>query len=82
VRAEHAGVSPEVRVVQLRQPEQTGDSEAGGRDWRHRWVVRMHKVRQWYPSEGRHKVIYRGPYIKGPADKPLLGGETVRGLTR
>lgn len=44
-------------------------------------VVRMHKVRQWYPSEQRHKVIHRGPYINGPHDKPL-GGETVRGLVR
>ncbi len=45
-------------------------------------VVRMHKVRQWYPSIQQHKVIYRGPYVKGPEDKPLLGGETVRGLVR
>jgi hypothetical protein len=50
--------------------------------WHHRWVVRMHKVRQWYPSEQRHKVIYRGPYLKGPDDKPLLGGETVRSLIK
>jgi hypothetical protein len=42
----------------------------GGRDWQHRWVVRM------------HKVVYRGPYIKGPDDKPLLDGETVWGLGR
>jgi len=42
--------------------------------------VRMHKVRQWYPSEQRHKVIYRGPFVKGPEDKPLLGGEIVRHL--
>jgi hypothetical protein len=47
-----------------------------------RWVVRMHKVRQWYPSEQCHKVIYCRPYLKGPEDKPLLGGETVRSLTR
>jgi len=32
--------------------------------------VRMHKARQWYPSLQQHKVIYRGPYIKGPDDKP------------
>ncbi|PXY16625.1 hypothetical protein [Prauserella muralis] len=82
--AERAGVSPEVRVVRLRPANTTaGDAAAGeGRDWQHRWIVRMHKVRQWYPSEQRHKVLYRGPYIKGPADKPLLGGETVRGLVR
>ncbi len=81
--AQRAGVSPEVRVVRLRQAErERADGEPSGRQWQHRWVVRMHKVRQWYPSEQRHKVIYRGPYVKGPDDKPLLGGETVRGLVR
>jgi hypothetical protein len=84
VTADRAGVSAEVRVVQLRSTGQhAADSPVeGGREWRHRWVVRMHKVRQWYPSEQRHKVIYRGPYVKGPEDKPLLGGETVWGLVR
>jgi hypothetical protein len=82
VVAERAGVPAEVRVVRLRRAESHGDSGQGGREWHHRWVVRMHKVRQFYPSLGRHKVIYRGPYIKGPEDKPLLGGETVRGLVR
>ena len=82
--AQRAGVSPEVRVVQLRQAERgrSGDGEPSGRHWQHKWIVKMHKVRQWYPSEQRHKVIYRGPYVKGPDDKPLLGGETVRGLVR
>ncbi|MGD9527427.1 MAG: hypothetical protein AB7V44_11625 [Pseudonocardia sp.] len=55
---------------------------ASARDWQHRWVVRMHKVRQWYPSEQRHKILYRGPYLKGPADKPLLGGDVVRSVIR
>ena len=33
----------------------------------HRWVVvRMHKVNQWYPSLGQHRVCFRGPYMKGP----------------
>jgi hypothetical protein len=83
VLAERAQVPPAVRVVDIRGGagvgERTGDA---GREWQHRWVVRMHKVRQWYPSEQRHKVIYRGPYLKGPAGKPLLGGEVVHGLTR
>lgn len=86
VAAARAGVSLEVRVVRLRTTtaEDEDGSGAGdpGRQWRHRWVVRMHKVRQWHPSEQRHKVIYRDPYVKGPEDKPLLGGEVVRGLTR
>ena len=42
----------------------------------------MHKVNQWYPSLGQHRVLFRGPYVKGPADKPLLGGDVVRGLVR
>jgi hypothetical protein len=42
----------------------------------------MHKVRQWYPSLQQHKVLYRGPYIKGPADKPLMPGESVWALIR
>jgi hypothetical protein len=42
----------------------------------------MHKVNQWYPSLGQHRVRFRGPYIKGPADKPLLNGDVVKGLVR
>jgi hypothetical protein len=41
----------------------------------------MHEVRQWYPSEQRHKVLYRGLHLKGPEDKPLLDGEVVRSVT-
>jgi len=81
--ADRAGVSADVRVVRLRRTEQTGGASGHtARDWQHRWVVRMHKVRQWYPSLQQHKVIYRGPYIKGPGDKLLLGGEVVRALIR
>ncbi|MGH3158680.1 MAG: hypothetical protein ACRDNF_19175, partial [Streptosporangiaceae bacterium] len=82
VVAERAGVSPEVRIVQLRRTEQPGDPSQATHNWQHRWVVRMHKVHQWYPTLQQHKVIYRGPYIKGPDDKPLLGREIIRGLTR
>ena len=77
-QADRAGVAADVRVVQLRRTERTGSESSGSREWHHRWVVRMHKVRQWYPSEQRHKIIYRGPYLKGPDDKPLLGGDVVR----
>jgi hypothetical protein len=83
LQADRAGVPADVRVVQLRATATTGakPAEGDGGRWHHRWVVRMHKVRQWYSSEQRHKVIYRGPYLKGPDDKPLLGGEIVRSLT-
>lgn len=82
VLAERAGVSAQIRIVRLRHAEQPADPGASGREWKHRWTVRMHKVNQWYPSEGRHKVLYRGPYVKGPEGKPMLEGETVRGLVR
>lgn len=74
----------DVRVVQLRSFSPIGDVEQPGStgQYRHRWVVRMHKVNQWYPSEGVHKIIWRGPYIKGPADAPLLAGEKVHALIR
>lgn len=82
VIAERTGLSPEVRVIQLRRRAEHAPGEPLARNWHHRWVVRMHKVRQWYSTEQRHKVIYRGPYVKGPDGKPLLGGETVRALVR
>ena len=74
----------DVRVVQLRSFSQVGDADqvGTGRQYHHRWVVRMHKVNQWYPSEGVHKIIWRGPYIKGPAAAPLLAGEKVHALIR
>jgi hypothetical protein len=72
-----------VRVTQLRSFSELGRAEQDHhREYRHRWIVRMHKVRQWYPSQGVHKVIWRGPYIKGPADAPLLTGERVNALVR
>jgi hypothetical protein len=74
----------DVRVVQLRSFSSLGEDTQGqsGHQHHHRWVVRMHKVNQWYPSEGVHKVIWRGPYIKGPSDAPLLAGEKVNALVR
>jgi hypothetical protein len=70
-------------VTQLRSfTELATVPQDGHRGYHHRWVVRMHKVRQWYPSEGMHKIIWRGPYIKGPANAPLLTSERVNALVR
>lgn len=84
VTAARAAVPPDVRVVVLRRAASPGPAaaQAGPHQWHHHWVVRMHKVRQWYPSLGQHKVIYRGPFVKGDTAKPLLAGEVVRGLVR
>ena len=67
-----------MRVVQLGAPRRRpGETAPTGRAYHHRWPVRMHKVRQWHPSLGEHRIIWRGPYIKGPADAPLLMTEKV-----
>ena len=74
-----------VRVVQLRaplHPDAPRDGAAAhGPRYHHRWPVRMHKVRQYYPSLGTHKVIWRGPYIKGPDGAPLLIGPKAQAVT-
>jgi hypothetical protein len=84
VIAARAGVPPDVRIVALRRTGSPGQAggQAGAHQWHHHWVVRMHKVRQWYPSLQQHKVLYRGPLVKGDMTKPLLGGDVVRGLIR
>lgn len=68
---------PDVRVIRLAAPSPRPSDTAGEakRVYHHRWPVRMHKVRQWYPSLQEHRVIWRGPYIKGPANAPLMMGE-------
>lgn len=50
---------------------------ADSREWRHRWVVRGHWRNHWYPSLKDHRPVWISPYLKGPADAPLLGGEKV-----
>lgn len=40
--------------------------------WKHRWLVSGHYRAQWYPTEQAHHVIWIAPFMKGPADAPLL----------
>jgi hypothetical protein len=83
VTAARAAAPAEVRVVALRRSGPSSQAgQSGPHQWHHHWVVRMHKVRQWYPSLQQHKVIYRGPFVKGDTAQPLLGGDVVRGLVR
>ena len=79
VTAARAAVPPDVRVVALRRAGSVSpaSSPPGAHQWHHHWVVRMHKVRQWCPSLQQHKVIYRGPFVKGDTGKPLLAGDVV-----
>ncbi|MEV2255971.1 hypothetical protein AB0I94_36360 [Streptomyces sp. NPDC050147] len=74
-------VDPDVRIIrlskQVTRSDERADASSGKatRSYHHRWPVRMHKVRQWYPKSQEHRVIWRGPYIKGPAEAPLMLGE-------
>lgn len=71
-----------VRVVRLRPATgSAGGDGAPARRYHHRWPVQMHKVKQFYPSQGTHKVIWRGPYIKGPDGAPLLVGQKAQAIT-
>jgi hypothetical protein len=77
-RPEAHPTDPDVRVIRLgnQVPAQRSAGDSGiKRVYHHRWTVRMHKVRQWYPSTQEHRVIWRGPYIKGPTDAPFMVGE-------
>ncbi len=71
----HGGeAEDEVTFVTLRRPETSrpeSDHETSV-DWKHTWLVSGHYRAQWYPSEQAHHVIWIAPYLKGPADAPLL----------
>lgn len=78
-----------VRTVTLRQSLRPGREESSGgqaaRIYRHRWFVKAHRTRQYYPSRGEHQTIWRGPYLVVPPgceDAPLLGGDRVNVLRR
>lgn len=59
-----------------RSPPKAGRGDSH-REYSHRWVVRGHWRRQWYPSEGRHKPKWIMEYIAGPEDAPLLVHDKV-----
>lgn len=78
-RHQRAGLEPpEIRTIALRRSERpatpAGEST---REFHHRWVVRGHWRKHWYPSIEAHRPIWIAPFIKGPEDAPLLGGDKV-----
>lgn len=74
----------DTRVVQLRSYStgKTGNGGQSGRVYKNRFLVSLHKRNQWYPSTKSHKLIWIGPYIKGPENAPLLAGEKINALVR
>ena len=62
-----------ITVVTLRRPESQRDPDAHHDvEWSHRWIVDGHWRQQWYPSLGQHRQIWISPYVKGPAELPLV----------
>jgi hypothetical protein len=74
----------DVNVVTLRERTVDNPNAESGRvvEWSHRWMVRPHWRRQWYPSQGRHVPIFVPPHVKGPPGLPLVAKPTVRAWRR
>lgn len=76
------GPEADVRLVSLRPKRPRPHGESDTVTWSHRWVVQMHKRRQWYPASKEHRVIFVGPYLKGPEGKPLKHARPSVGVLR
>lgn len=80
-KAERTGKKPDMVVLAtLRRPKNQKPEElrdAHGREFSHRWIVRGHTRKQPFGKineEGKRQVknVWIAPYVKGPADKPLV----------
>lgn len=72
-RAERQGFSPEIHVIRLRHVVKQHDHQSmrDAIEWTCRWMVRGHWAQQWYPSKGKHEMIWIMPYVKGPEGMPF-----------
>ena len=64
-------------ITYLRYNSRSHTDGAGGGRYTHRWVVRGHWCRQWYPSLQRHVPIWITDYIAGPDDGPIVVRDKV-----
>lgn len=75
----------DVRVVDVHAPKRSPQAPASELvrkvDWTHRWIVDPFWRQQAYgPHHSLRRPMLIGPYVKGPADRPLIVKETVRVL--
>lgn len=72
-----------VTVIRLRYAKRADSTPTGEtREYHHRWVVRGHWRRQWYPSRNGHIPIWIPAHVKGPEGAPLKTGEKVYAWVR
>lgn len=71
-----------VTVVRLRRVVGDHASPGGTVDWSHRWIVSGFWRRQFLPSVRSHRWQWIAPYVKGPAEKPLVLKERRHALVR
>lgn len=65
-----------ITLITLRRKSVKKDDEEHQKiEWSHRWVVRGHWRRQYFPKTKTHDWVYIYEHIKGPEDKPLLISE-------
>jgi hypothetical protein len=69
--AKHQHPPKYITVITLRRPKQHPGDEHHPVEWTHRWITSGHW--RWQPyGDGTVRQIWIAPYVKGPADKPLL----------
>lgn len=73
-----------VRIITLRRRSNTqGSTEAARREFHHRWIVRGHWRNQpCGPGRSITRPVWIAPFLKGPDDGPILGGDKVHVLKR
>jgi len=85
-RMKQMGVPNEVTVITFRRvdydPKMTGEAKV---EWSHRWLVRG--FWRWQPyknerGEWERKRIWINPFVKGPADKPLVITQKINAFVR
>lgn len=67
----------EVQVLTISPRAGLSETNAGQRVLDHRWLVRGHWRRQWFPSLGVHKLIWIAEHPSGPSDRPLVARDRV-----
>lgn len=72
-----------IRIVNLRRAKGPSTPHPDvEHNWTHQWIVSGHWRNQWLASVKEHRLQWIAPYVKGPADKPLIVKKTVHRLVR